>query len=231
MAGRLGAASSPSALAPVIAAVLAVVLVAGVGFTERSLFGTALEDRFYGFFFRSYPLFLFAAVYGAARIVAAAVAEPGARKPLRAFTTPLAVLLFLAACFYPTFGGIVLRPGYMTGGMSFVRGQSATVSIVLGAGAAAFAYGAVLGVCVLLARLSLGFGWHKIGRVILRFGALWLGALVLLAPGRFGADLTGPWPAGPLSGLEAAAVACVVAVALLPHALAVAAGGRRRTSP
>ena len=229
MTSRLVTVLAPHALVPIFAAVLAVVLVAGTGFTERSLIGTALEDRFYGFFFRSYPLFLFAAVYGAARIVSAAIADPGARKPLRAFSTPIAVLVFLAACFYPTFGGIILRPGYMTGGMSFVRGQSATIAIVLGAGAAAFAYAAVLGVCVVLARLTLGFGWRKAGRVVLRLTALWLGALILLAPARLGADLTGAWPAGPLSGLQAATIAGVVALALLPHAAAVALAGRRRT--
>jgi hypothetical protein len=214
-----------AAVVPVAAVLLFVALVFATGFSERSFFGTALEDRFYGFFFRAYPLFLFAAAYGAARILAAAASEPGARKTLRTFSTPLALLLFLAACFHPTFGGLVLRPGYMAGGISFLRGQSATVAVVLGAGAAAFAFGTILGVCGLLARLSLGFRWRRIGRVLVRFLALWLGAVVLIAPGRLGIDPVGSWPMGPLAGSFALKTAAIAVLAFLPHAIAVAWGG------
>jgi hypothetical protein len=132
------------------------------------------------------------------------------------------LLLFLAASFYPTFGGIVLRPGYMTGGMSFLRGQNATVAVVLGAGAAALAYGVALGLAVLIARLSFRVHWRGIGRLLLRFGALWLGALMLLAPGQLGFDVVGVWPVGPFVPARAWAAACVVGLALLPHALTVA---------
>ena len=142
---------------------------------------------------------------------------------MRTFSAPLAVLLFLAACFYPTFGGVILRAGYATGGMSFLRGQSAIVSIVLGAGAAALAYGTILGLCVVLARLSLRFRWRKAGRVALRFAALWVGAMVLLAPSRLGIDPVGTWPMGPLAGVFALKAAMIVLLALLPHAASVAA--------
>jgi hypothetical protein len=219
---RLATSARLQAFVPALVAALAVLLVAAIGFTQRSFFGTALEDYFHGFFFRSYPLFLFAVIYGAVRIVTAAVTEPGARRSLRTFSTPLALLLFLAASFYPTFGGIILRPGYMTGGMSFLRGQNATVAVVLGAGAAALAYGVALGLAVLIARLSFRFQWRGIGRLLLRFGALWLGALMLLAPGQLGFDVVGVWPAGPLVPSRAWAAACVVGLALLPHALSVA---------
>jgi hypothetical protein len=153
-----------------------------------------------------------------------AVSEPGARKAVRAFSTPLALLLFLAACFYPTFGGVILRPGYITGGMSFLRGQSATVAVVLGAGAAAFAFGTILGLCGLTARLSLAFDRRKAGRVVVRFLTLWLGAVVLVAPPRLGTDPVGSWPMGPLNGSFALKTAAIAVLALLPHALAVAAG-------
>src|SRR6478752_6704543 len=116
---------------PLLATLAAVGLVAAAGFTERSFFGTALEDLFYGFFFRSYPLFLFALVYGAAWTVAAAAA-PGARRGLRAFSTPVSVILFLASGLYPTFGGPIVRAGFVLGGMAFARGGSATASLMTG---------------------------------------------------------------------------------------------------
>lgn len=213
-------------LLPVLAALVCVLAVAVSGLTEKTFFGTPLEDHLYGYFFRTYPLFFFAAAYGAARIVAAALTEAGGPKPWRVLTTPLALFLFLAACVYPTFGGIILRPGFMTGGMSFVRGQSAGAALVLGAGAAAFSFGLLLGLCVLLARLSVRFAWRKAGRVVVRFLALWSGAVVLLAPSRLGIDPVGAWPAGPLTVLSALKTACVVALALLPHALVVARNRR-----
>jgi hypothetical protein len=223
------------ALLPLILAALAPLLVAATGFTERSPFGTALEDIFYGFFFRCYPLFFFAIVYGVARVVAAA-AEPGKRRAFRSFTAPLAVALFLVACLYPTFGGIVLRPGYMTGGVSFLRGMSAEVATVLGAGAAALAFGLVLGIGSALARLRVSWGWRALGRAGLSFLVLWLGGIVLLAAGRYGFDPLGGWPARPLSLEGGAKAAALVALALLPHARVVgwrgkAVSTRQRASP
>src|SRR5215207_7844178 len=94
---RLASSARLHAFVPTLVAAVAVLLVAAVGFTQRSFIGTALEEYFYGFFFRSYPLFLFAVIYGAVRIVTAAMTEPGAGKALRTFSTPLALLLFLAA--------------------------------------------------------------------------------------------------------------------------------------
>jgi hypothetical protein len=126
------------------------------------------------------------------------------------------------ASVYPTFGGIILRPAFMTGAMAFVRGQSAFVSSVLGAGAGALIYGIVLGAGVLIARLRLGLRRQAFGTALLRFLALWIGAMVLLAPDRLGLDLLGVWPARPLSGLYALKAVAVVALAFLPHALVVA---------
>jgi hypothetical protein len=216
-----------SALLPLLAASLSPLLVAAAGFTERSLIGTALEEHFYGFFFRSYPLFLFAVVYGSARIAVAAVTAPGTRRLLRSFTAPLALALFLLACLYPTFGGFVLRPGYMTGGMSFVRGQSGAAASILGAGAAALVYGLALGLCTALATLRLRPRWRALLGALASFLALWLGAAVLLLPGRFGFDITGPWPAAPLTLPLAWKAAGLVALALAPHAILSLSRSRR----
>jgi hypothetical protein len=208
-----------SAFLPLVVAALAPLLVAATGFTERTLIGTALEEYFYGFFFRSYPLFLFAVVYGTTRIAVTAVAAPGGRGVFRSFTAPLALALFLLACLYPTFGGFILRPGYMTGGMSFITGQSGLVASLLGAGAAALVYGLALGLATSLATLQVRLRWRSLGRAVAAFLALWLGAAILLGPARFGIDATGPWPAAPLPMPQALRAALAVALALAPHAV------------
>jgi hypothetical protein len=213
-------------VAPLLVAVLAVLLVWAAGFTERSFIGTALEDHFYGFFFRNYPLLLFAIAYGVARIVAAAT-EPGRARGLRAFTTPLAVALFLIAHLYPTFGGVVARPGYAVAGMSFLQGQPAELALVLGAGAAALVYGLCLGAAVILGRLRLRWHWTALGFVVLSYLALWLGAVILLGSVRWGGDILAGWPVRPLAGGAAAKAAAVVALAFLPHACVVAWARRR----
>ncbi|HEX2556519.1 MAG TPA: hypothetical protein VHL98_22705 [Microvirga sp.] len=208
-----------SALLPLLVAALTPLLVSAAGFTERSLIGTALEEQFYGYFFRTDPLFLFAVVYGVLRILAAAVAEPGGPRALRSFTAPLAAALFLAACLYPTFGGFVLRPGFMTGSMSFLTGRSGLAAALLGAGAAGLVYGLALGLCSALARLRAAFRWRAFGRAAAGFLALWLGAAILLLAPRFGIDAAGLWPAAPLPLARAATAAGLVALALAPHAL------------
>ena len=215
------------ALVPVAAAALSAVLAALLGLSERSLVGTPVENQFYGFFLRHYPLFLFAVVYGAVRILVAA-AEPGWRT-LRAVTAPLALAGFAAASLYPTFGGMVLRAGYMAGGMSFLNGAPAALATLIGAGAAAFAFGAVLGACTILARARLRMGRRALGGAVLGFLALWLGAAVLALAPRLGIDPAAGFPAGPLRPAQGAAAAALVALALLPHALVVAA--RPMTGP
>jgi hypothetical protein len=201
---------------PAVCAVLAVFLCAATGFTQQSLFGTVLEDAFYGFFFESYPLFLFAVVYGAARIVAEAAAKSGRGRFWRVGTVIPAMALFLLACLYPTFGGVVLRSGYATASMSFLRGQTADAALVLGAGASALTYATVLGLCTALATVRIRMGRRAIGKALASLVALWFGALILQAPARFGYDVLAGFPLRPLGWSEALAVAALVAIAALP---------------
>lgn len=222
-----------SAFAPVLIAIAAVILAAALGLSQASFARTPVEDVFYGFFFRSYPLFLFAAVYGVARIVTAAVAEPGPRRGLRAVTTPLAVALFLVAGFYPTFGGVILRPGFATGGIGFLNGLPAPVAGVLGAGAAAFMFGLLLGIATLLATTRVRFSKAGLAHGLLAFLALWVGAVILTLPDRLGLDVLDRFPLRSLSLAQSFGIAGLVALAVLPHALVVARRqrGRAERSP
>lgn len=208
-------------VAPLLAALAAVALVAVTGFTERSFFGTALEDLFYGFFFRSYPLFLFALVYGAAWIVAAAIA-PGARRGLRAFSTPVAVIFFLACGLYPTFGGAILRGGFILGGMTFVRGGPAVVSLMAGSLAAASAFGLALAMASVLARLSVRISLRWLAGMLLRLVALWAGTTLVLLSASAGFNAVGSWPVGPLEGLYILKTALSAVLLLLPDTIVAA---------
>lgn len=208
----------PRVFLPLLAAVLSVLLVATTGFTERSFIGTFMEERFHGFFFRSYPLLLPAIAYGAVRVLLA-VFEAGGRWALRLALAPLGLALLLLGCLYPTFGGIVLRPAFATGGMTFLEGMSATTASMLGAGAAAFVFGLLMGLGAVLARARLASNRGAAGRAVLSFLALWLAAVILLLPQRLGHDLLSGWPQYPLPVEQAPAVAVLVAVAFLPHAL------------
>jgi hypothetical protein len=211
-----------TAFIPVLCAILAVFLMAWTGSTERSLFGTVLEDWFYGFFLRSYPLFLFAVVYGVARILVAAAGEPASGKLVRLAASAVAVALFLAACFYPTFGGLVLRSGFATGGVGFLRGQSADAALVLGTAVSALSFAAVLGLCTALARVAIRLERRPIAQAVASVLALWAGALILQAPARFGFDLLDGFPLRPLGAWQALGVAGLVAAAALPHTLVTA---------
>lgn len=208
-----------AAYIPATCAVLAVFLCAAAGVTQRSLFGTPFEDTLHGFFFRSYPLFLFVIVYGLARILVAAAAERGPGMPVRIVATALAVALFFVACFYPTFGGYVLRPGFAAGAMGFLRGQSGTAALALGTGASAAVFALVLGLCTALARARLPTGRRVAVRGLAGALALWAGALILQAPERFGLALHGDFPLRPLGSDQALATAALVALAALPHTL------------
>ncbi|CAA9313697.1 MAG: FIG00800068: hypothetical protein [uncultured Microvirga sp.] len=225
----LGRRALVRALTPLIVSLLSIVIVAATGLTTRSLFGTPLEDRFYGFFLDRYPLFLFAVCYGAAVIIAAAF-EPGWRWG-RMIAAPLGAAMFLALCLHPTFGGLVLRSGYMIGTVAFLSGVPTPAAVAAGAAASALVYGLALGLGVMLARLKRPrLAWGSLGRSIAAVLALWLGAVILAAPWALGMPSSG-WPARALT-LEATLIGvAIVAMALLPHAATAAASRFSETRP
>jgi hypothetical protein len=225
--GRPGAGLA-TALLPVGVAGLGVLATAAAGVTERSFIGTPVEDRFYGFFLRSYPLFAFCLLYGAARIAMAALTAPGRRRGLRLLTAPVGLALFLAAGLYPTFGGLVLRAGYGLGAGSFLNGVPGVAATALGAVGAALAYGAALGLGAVLASLRLAAGRAPAAWGLLRLGALCLGATLLAFAAPASPGPAAGFPVVPLGAPGGLAAAALVCLALLPHALATAAADHAR---
>ena len=208
-----------SGVLPLALAVAASLLAALAGLTQRSLIGTPLEPHAFGFFLDRYPLFALAIIYGLARLLSVALGEPGRLPWARLATAPLAMAALLAVCLFPTFGGFVIRAGFFSGGMSFLQGQSVAGGYLLGTAMAALVYGLVLGLGVMLVRLSVTLTKRAAFRALLAYLALWWGALVIAAPRALGLEPFGDWPALPLSGAAALAMAGLALVAFAPHAL------------
>ncbi len=206
---------------PLVVTLLAPLLAALAGLTQRSLVATPLEPYAYGFFLDRYPLFVLAIVYGLARLLAVALVEPGRWRPLRVVTAPLAAGALLAACLLPTFGGFVIRAGFFSGGMSFLQGQTLAAGYALGAAMAALVFGAVLGGGVALIRGRVALTRRALLRALLSFLALWWAALVIAAPRALGLSVAEGWPALPLDARGAGETAGLALLALAPHALLV----------
>ena len=204
-------------LAPVLAAVLAVAVVAASGFDASSLRGTALSHYGYGYFLTRQPLFGFAIVYGLARILLAGICGGG---PLgwRLIALPFGAGLFLAACLYPTFGGLVLRAGFFAAAGPYLRGGlTASTAFLIGAVVAGIVYAAVLGLATILVRGRVAP--RPVRRALAGTAALAVGAVILGGGGLLGVEVWGAWPSRPLDARSALASMATVAAALLPHAL------------
>lgn len=219
--------------APLVAALAALLATYLTGFDQNANLPVELESRFYGFFLDRYPLYAFAIVYGVTRVLAAALAPGPASVPRRIFGGLLGTVLVLGLSLHPTFGGVVLRGTFMTGGVAFLNQVPLPVAYALGAAVAAAIFGGAMGFGALVANP----GWHEpAGRwralsrgaagMLSRYLLLWYAFAVL---GLARAAGFGPWPLRPLDLGDTLLAAAGLILALLPHALVVA--GRTERKP
>ncbi|GBU16095.1 MULTISPECIES: hypothetical protein [Methylobacterium] len=227
------ASRSAVAAAPLAAVLGAVALAAATGFSQRSALPAWAETHFYGFFLDRYPLFGLALVYALARLAAAAFAPGPAGIARRMAGLLVGAVLVLGTGLHPTFGGVVLRTGFATGGIAFLQSLPMGAAFALGTAAASIVYGTALGIGTALSgaipphwslRGLAGRALDTIGR----FLALWF-ALAVLALAR-DAGL-GPWPRQALDGRAFAVAAGLGLAAFLPHAILVGLRGRLRAPP
>ena len=209
--------------APLAAALLAAALAAATGFDQNTALPPALQARFYGFFLDKYPLFAFAIVYALARILAVALGPGSASVPRRILGAILGAALVLGVSLHPTFGGFVLRAGFATGGIGFLNQLPYWLAYALGTAAAAFLFGVVLGLSVIITNRGTRprEGWGRAIRASLvgaslRFLALWLGFAVLGLAREAGIGL---WPRRPLSIPQFGILAGLLVAGLLPHSV------------
>ncbi|HEX8416870.1 MAG TPA: hypothetical protein VF641_04630 [Methylobacterium sp.] len=217
------AAAAP-ALLPLAAALLAIVVTAATGFDQRTPLPAGLGPYLYGFFLDRYPLFAFAIVYGLARIAAGAAAPgPLVRRVLGGLA---GIVLVLAVCLYPTFGGLALRGGFGVGSVAFLGQQPMALAYALGTAVTALLFGTAIGLGVLtIGRRREGTrGWGRRlaeggATLVSRFLALWFAFAVLGLAREAG---FGAWPRRPLGGSDLGVATALVLTAFLPHALLIA---------
>ncbi|GEO99657.1 hypothetical protein [Methylobacterium haplocladii] len=211
------------ATAPLAAALAALIAAFLTGFDQSTPVPAEVGTRFYGFFLDHYPLYAFAIVYALVRVIAAAVAPGPSAVLRRVLGAAVGLAAILGLSLHPTFGGLVLRGGFMTGGMAFLNQVPMMAAYAFGAAVAASALGFAMGLGVLIAgqparepasRLR-RFG-RSLGTLFSRFLALWYALAVLGFARTIG---LGPWPRRPLDSSDVALVAACLVVAFLPHVL------------
>ena len=203
------------AAAPILAMLAVLLLVTVTSFSQRSALPEAVEPWVYGYFAGRYPLFAFALAYGLAHLARVAAGPgPGSIPRRIAFGLAGAVILLLAGL-YPTFGGVILRAGFATGGMAFLTHQPLWLAYGLGAGVAAALFGGILGLFAIAANRPLRPRLRRLGAGALAFLTLWFGAAAIGLSGTLG---LGPWPQRALNGKEAGLAALLLVAAALPHA-------------
>ncbi|MCJ2015800.1 hypothetical protein [Methylobacterium sp. J-076] len=225
--GRAWVTPLREALVPVLAMLLALAAFAAGGLSRRMALPEGLEPYAYGFFLDRYPLFVFALIFAAARIVAAAAAAgPGGAARRVAFALLGLAVLGLAGL-YPTFGGLILRGGYATGSMAFLTGQPLWLAYALGASVPALMVGGIVGASILAANRPLRPRLRRIGWGALSFLCLWFGAGLIGLGHEVG---FGAWPARAMRPGEAGLAAVLLLVAAAPYSLLIALRRRRASA-
>ncbi|WP_245259552.1 hypothetical protein [Methylobacterium sp. 10] len=193
------------------------------GLSQASALPPEIAARFYGFFLQQYPLFTFALIYALARIVSMAATSIASRLR-RVAGVLVGAALLLALSLYPTFGGLVLRAGFATGGMTFLTYQPMSAAYAIGAAASAFVFGSALAVSAILIgnRASTASWGRRLATGLFRGGtgflALWFAFAVI---GQAHTAGFGPWPRRDLSAGETGVGVSLVLAAFLPHAILV----------
>lgn len=213
------------AMAPLVAVCLCAAAIGLFGISRYELTTGPLGSVFFSFFFDQFAPLSLAIVYGVVRLVSVAVFDPGRARLLRIVTTPIMIAALLVITLYPTFGGVVARSAFFSGGMAFMQGQALVAAYPLGTAIAALVFGLVLGAGIVAIRLRIEISRAAFGFAFLRFAALVFAGCVLLAPGWTGVAFYGDWPVWPLTGSAAAALVGAGLIAFLPHALIVRARG------
>ncbi|MBE7200633.1 MAG: hypothetical protein INR70_22910 [Parafilimonas terrae] len=206
---------------------IALAAVAATGLSQRTAVPEHVEPWIFGYFVARYPLFAFALVYGVAHLVRIAFGPGPASMARRVLFGTLGAAVLLAAGLYPTFGGLILRAGFATGGMAFLTHQPLWLAYGLGAGVAAALFGGIVGFFAIAANRPLRPRLRRVGAGALAFLALWFGAILIGLSGSLG---VGPWPLRALRPGEAALAALVLIMAALPHTV-LATALRHRCSP
>jgi hypothetical protein len=174
----------------------------------------------YGFFFTTFAPFLLAIAYAVARIAALALFGPVRSRLLAILVAPFAVALAIVACTWPTFGGLIVRPGFVAGGVALLQQMDPQIGLILGAIVAGLVFALVLGLASLLVGLSASLRFGALVKAMLRGLLLTIPPLALVLAPKAGIIPGGTWPKTALGLADGAILAAMACLAFLPHALA-----------
>lgn len=219
------------ALAPLVVTVGAVIATYATGLTAAGI-EAAVQSPYLilGFFAERFPALAFAIVFVLVRLIVVAFVAHRPNILFRLLLLVPAFALVLLAALYPTFGGIIVRPGFMGGGFSIVEGRiaGADAGFLVGGAIAGVMLGLVAGLARALVDWSWGFTWGRLLRLI----------LALLAYAVMGAVLAWGWatleqgqalfPRTPLRLIETVGLVGLVIIATAPQILVAALGDTAR---
>jgi hypothetical protein len=215
------------ALAPLVVTLAAVIATYATATTTGTIEAAVDSPRLiFGYFSERFPILAFAIVFVLARLVVLAIR---ARRPRLLIRLPLLVLALafvLFSALYPTFGGVIARPGFLAGGLSLVdaRVVGGDVALLLGGAVSGVMLAFVTGFARALIDWSWGLTWGRLMRAV----------LALIAYAVMGTLLAWGWstleaarsafPRGPLSLVDTIALTGLIIVATAPQIVVAALG-------
>ncbi len=219
------------ALFPLVVTLVAVVWTYAAGITSRTI-ESAVDSPWLilGIYADRFPVLAFAIVFVIARLFVLVFVAQRPMILLRLILLVPAAALVLAATLYPTFGGIVARPGFIGGGFSLMNSAvtGAEAGFLLGGAIAGVMLGIVTGLGRALMDWSWGFTWSKPLRAILALVAYaFMGAV--LAIGWSTLSAAGAlFPRAPLTIIELIGLIGLTVVATAPQIIVAALADRAR---
>jgi hypothetical protein len=221
------------ALVPLVIVLIAIIWTSVTATTTRTI-ETAVDSPWliFGVFADRFPVLAFAVIFVLTRLIVTVFVV---RRPNILFRLILlipALALVLAAALYPTFGGLIARPGFIGSGFSLINSaiSGAPAGYLVGGAIAGVMLGLVTGLARMIIDWSWGFTWGKPIRAI----------LALIAYAAMGAILAWGWatlsaagalfPRGPLTIVETTGLIGLIIVATAPQIVvaALADAARRR---
>lgn len=219
------------ALFPLVVTLIAIVWTFASGLTAAAIDAAADSPwLILGVYADRFPVLAFAVIFVIARLFVLIVV---ARRPmilLRLVLFVPAVALVLAATLYPTFGGIVARPGFLGGGFSLMNSAvtGAEVGYLLGGAIAGVVLGLVTGLARAIMDWSWGFTWGKPFRALLALAAYAAMGAILAFGWSTLAAAGALFPRGPLTIVETIGLVGLVIVATAPQMIVAALADRAR---
>jgi hypothetical protein len=219
------------AMIPLLITLVTVAWTYATGTTSRTI-EAAVDSPWliFGIYADRFPVLAFAIVFVIARLFVLIFVAQRPMILLRLILFVPAVALVLAATLYPTFGGVVARPGFLGGGFSLMNSaiSGAEAGFLVGGAIAGVMLGLVTGLARALMDWSWGFTWGKPLRAL----------LALVAYAFMGAALAIGWstlssagalfPKAPLTIIELIGLIGLMIVATAPQIIVAALADRSR---